>query len=271
MTERETKIFERLREHYEEALQYFPADRIVGIFVQGSQNYNLDYEKSDLDTKLIVVPTFEEIAMNRKLVSTTHVRANDEHIDFKDIRLYMDTFKKQNLNFLEILFTEFAFINPLYMPQWRRLIDAREQIAHMNPRRAVKSMKGVAMEKYHAMEKPYPSKIDIINEHGYDGKQAHHLMRVEDYIERYINGESYVSCLKPSSDKVERMMAYKRQEIPLEVARIEADRMIAHVTEMADKFCESAPEAEDPAMVKLLEEVQYEIMKIAIKEELREE
>ena len=32
-------IMVRLKEHYNEALEYFPKDRIVGIFLQGSQNH----------------------------------------------------------------------------------------------------------------------------------------------------------------------------------------------------------------------------------------
>lgn len=111
-------LFERMREHYEEALEYFDKDCIVGLFLQGSQNYGLDMPGSDVDTKLIVVPSFKDIAMNKKPISTTHVRANEEHIDWKDIRLYMQTFRKQNLNFLEILFTEYFIVNSLYAKEW---------------------------------------------------------------------------------------------------------------------------------------------------------
>ena len=32
-------IMDRVREHYNEALERFPEDRIVGIFYQGSGNY----------------------------------------------------------------------------------------------------------------------------------------------------------------------------------------------------------------------------------------
>lgn len=161
---------ERLVHHSVESELYFPSDKIVGIFLQGSQNYGLDIETSDVDTKLIVVPTFEEIAMNKKPVSTTHVRANEEHIDFKDIRLYMDTFKKQNLNFLEILFTDYKIVYPMYKKEWDRLIVAREKIARMNPYRAVKSMKGIAMEKFHALKHEYPSKVEVLARYGYDPK-----------------------------------------------------------------------------------------------------
>ena len=48
---RHDKIMKRVQEHYDEALQYFPEEQIVGVFLQGSQNYELDYEGSDVDTK----------------------------------------------------------------------------------------------------------------------------------------------------------------------------------------------------------------------------
>jgi hypothetical protein len=261
-------IMNRVREHHAEALRYFSEDRIVGIFLQGSQNYALDLPTSDVDTKLIVVPTFRDIALNKKPVSTTHVRANEEHIDFKDIRLYIDTFKKQNLNFLEILFTDYFIINPLYEEQWNRLIEAREEIAHMNPYRAVKSMKGIALEKFHAMEHPYPTKLDLIEKYGFDGKQVHHLFRVDDYLTRYINGESYKNCLKPSPELVSHMLEYKRHEIDLETARVEAKEVLNHTVKIADDFCATRVDEEDYNMVELLQDVSYNIMKIATLGEL---
>ena len=85
------------------------------------------------------------------------------YINLKDIRLYINCFEKQNLNFLEILFTPYKIVNPQYADEWAKLVLNREDIAHMNPYRAVKAMKGIAMEKFHAMEHRYPSKIDIYN------------------------------------------------------------------------------------------------------------
>ena len=254
--------------HYNEALEYCAEDRIVGIFYQGSGNYGLDCESSDVDTKLIVVPSFKDIALARKPLSTTHVRANDEHIDFKDIRLYMETFRKQNLNFLEILFTDYLRVNCAYYEQWYRLVKEREAIAHMNPYRAVKSMKGIAMEKYHAMEHPYPSKMDIIDRHGFDGKQVHHLIRVDDHLTRYIAGEPYEDCLKPTGTLVDHMMEYKRHEISLEVARTEALNVLEHTIKIADAFCANHKDEEDQRCRDLLEDVSYNIMKIAIKKEI---
>ena len=259
---------DRVREHYKEALEHFPEDRIVGIFLQGSQNYTLDLPTSDVDTKLIVVPTFEDIALARKPVSTTHIRANEEHIDFKDIRLYIETFRKQNLNFLEILFTKYKILNPLYEEEWMRLVEAREFIARMNPHRAVKSMKGIAMEKYHAMEHRYPSKIEIIDRMGYDPKQTHHLARVDNFQTRYIAGEAYEDCLLPDPVTRDFLMKIKQGEYDLTTARAIAEISINHVTKISDEFCAAHPEHENGWCRDLLQDVSYNIMRIATEQEL---
>ena len=139
----------------------------------------------------------------------------------------------------------------------------------MNPYRAVKSMMGIMYEKYHAMEHPYPSKLDIIEKYGYDGKQVSHLLRVADYLQRYINGESYKDCLIPSADLRPRIMDYKMlDKIPLEEARQEAVAVLDHMKIIAETFCANVPEEEDKEMRDLLEDVSYNIMKIAVQNEL---
>lgn len=259
-------IMDRVREHYNDALKHFPEDRIVCLIYQGSGNYGLDYEDSDVDTKLIITPTFKDIAMNNKAVSTTHIRENDEHIDFKDIRLYMQTFRKQNLNFLEILFSPYCIINPMYKSEWNRLIAAREDIAHYAPVQAIKSMKGIAKEKYFAMEHHYPSRMEWINKFSYDPKQLHHLLRVEDYIERYTSGESYESCLQARNP--EYLKAVKRGCHNLEEARELANKADKHIDEMCAKFLETCLTEVDKFVDELLDDVQYNIMKIAIQKEI---
>lgn len=266
---RDEKIIRGMLDHYSESKLYFTEDQMVGLFLQGSQNYDLDTPESDIDTKLIVLPSFKQIALAKQPVSTTHIRANNEHTDWKDIRLYIETFRKQNLNFLEILFTDYKILNKDYESYWKILECNREGIARMNPYRAIKSMQGIAREKYHAMEHRYPSKTDIIDKYGYDGKQVHHLMRVEDYMTRYIAGEKYKKCLKPTVSKVPRMMDYKAlDKIPLKEAREEARETLDRIDIMATRFCAEHEDKEDLYHRQLLEDVSYMIMESAIKREL---
>lgn len=269
MISREDKIWAGIDAHYAEALKHFPIEQIAVLALQGSQNYNLDTPDSDIDTKLIVIPTFKDICLNCKPVSTTHILDNNEHIDFKDIRLYMETFRKQNLNFLEILFTDYSIINSMYADEWGKLVSNREDIAHINPYRAVKSMKGIAMEKYHAMEHRYPSKIDLIEQYGYDPKQTSHLVRVRDYLDRYIAGLPYEECLIPSEEYITLIKDLKMRKYSLEEARAIADENIAYVSMIADNFCDKYNDEENPKMRELLEDVSYNIMRISVMEELK--
>ena len=266
-------IMARLNEHYEEAKTLIDESRIVCLCLQGSQNYGLDYAGSDIDTKLIVVPSFEDIVFNRRPMSTTHVRHNNEHIDIKDFRLYRQCFEKQNLNFLEILFTPYKIVNPQYEQWWNRLVENREAIAHYDIHRAIKSMKGIALEKYHAMEHRYPSKVDIIERYGYDSKQLHHLLRVEEYLERYINGVSYKQCLIPDAETASLLSTIKEKNdfFTLEQARYNAEMTIKHIEALCDYGLRKYPEGHDPKIDELLNEVQYDIMKFAVAYELMEE
>ena len=264
-------IMEQLNRHYQEVLTLFPEDRIVGVFLQGSQNYGLDYEGSDIDTKCIVLPTLEDLIFNRKPVSTTHVLPNEEHLDLKDVRLYFQTFRKQNLNFMEILFTKYKIVNPTYEPMWNRLIENNEQIARYNPVGAVKTMKGIALEKYHALEHRYPSKVELIDTWGYDGKQLSHLIRVDEYLARYIAGEPYADCL--ITKKPELLIAAKDMTNPkftLEEARTIAGLHLGAVTHTADNFVSAhKDEPVDWHVDVLLDDVQRDIVKLGIELEMQ--
>ena len=265
-------IMERVHEHWLEALTLFPKDRIVGIFLQGSQNYGLDYEGSDIDTKLIVVPTWEDICFNRKPVSTTHIRANDEHIDLKDIRLMFQTFRKQNLNFMEILFTKYKIINPMYEEYWAELVEYNEKIAMYDPCGAVKTMKGIAMEKYHAMEHRYPAKAEIIDAWGYDSKQLHHLFRISEFIDRYCNGmEKYADILIAKDGEwlkgIKKVSPTERPYFDLEAARVQAKHELDNVVQRAEAFCKNEIPKDEQVDV-ILDRIQEKIMRDAIMAEL---
>lgn len=263
-----TDIYMRLGQHLNESYDYFNKNQIIGIFLQGSQNYGLDLPNSDIDTKLIVAPSFRDLALNKKSVSHTHVRENEEHTDWKDIRLYMETFRKQNLNFLEILFTDFYWINPLYAEEWNRLIEERENIARMNPVRAVKSMYGLALTKYKNIERFHPTHADIFEKYQYNPKEVSHLVRIRDYLDRYIAGEEYKSCMTPKGEMFDLIMDLKLGKYSLEEVRKIADENIEHVEKISKEFIDNNEEYEDELIRRLMEDVQYNIMRISVGEEI---
>ena len=259
-------VMDRVIEHLDEAKRFFSEDSIVGIFLQGSQNYDLDYEGSDIDTKLIVCPTFKEIAFNKKPISTTHVMENNEHIDFKDIRLYINEFRKQNINFLEILFTPYCWINPKYFPYWDSLVSYRESIGRYNQYRAINAMRGMAYEKFAQMEKSMPHNAAEVEKYGYEPKQLSHIMRLNDFTERYIANMSFKSCLIPSNR--DEIMNAKLGNYSLEDARNLAREHLKHIDELCTSYCNTHEPSTNHLVDIILDSAQEDIIKIAMKTEL---
>jgi hypothetical protein len=218
--DREKFIRQRVKEHYDEACSL--GHEVVAIFLQGSQNYNCDeYSdeyQSDIDTKGITLPTLDDIVCGKSPFSHTHVCANNEHIDIKDIRVMFEMFKKQNNSYIELLFTDYYYINPKYESLFKELLGLAEAISRMHPNQALRAMAGTSMEKFKALEHPYPGTMDKIEKFGYDPKQLHHILRLNDFIKRYVaKDEPYKNLLIPKHASY--LMQVKKGLYSLEDAR----------------------------------------------------
>ena len=154
----------------------------------GSHNYNLnvnnDEYQSDIDTKVIVLPTLEELVHNTKPVSTT-IEISTGQCDIKDIRAFVPTLLKANIQFLETLMARSSWINPLYKQDFQWFIDNIESLISESKNELLKSIKGMCYEKEKALCHPYPTIKWKIDKWGYDGKQLHHIMRLKDFIDNY--------------------------------------------------------------------------------------
>ena len=200
--DRNERIMKRVQEHYDYLKN--KGYEIVFLALQGSQNYELDvYDEdymSDIDTKAVILPSFEDFVYNREPISETLILDNNEHIDVKDIRVMFEVYKKQNINYIETIFTEFKIINSKYKELAQPLFDNAEDIAHINKNQAIRCMAGMSKEKLKALKHPYPTLIEKINKYGYDPKQLHHILRMNDFIKKYaMLGKSYKECLIPDN------------------------------------------------------------------------
>ena len=253
-------IMHRVSEHLEAVLE--TGHDWVGIFLQGSQNYGLDYEGSDIDTKAILLPSFEDFVLNAKPISTTHVMENNEHCDFKDIRLMFETIKKQNVNFVEILFTPWMILNPKYEDLFRPVLENRERIARYNNYAGVNCIVGMALEKQKAMEHPYPTILDKIEKYGYDPKQLHHAVRMRDFLERYIAGVSYEDCLTPRSEAMrQHLMWLKFGNLLLQEARELMEYTVSTMRSEKERYMQTHPVVIDREADQILKTATVEILK----------
>lgn len=274
MLDREQYIAEGLVRHVAEFEKCYPDLEMFALVLQGSQNYGLDIYtedyKSDIDTKVLVIPSLKDVVMNKKPISTTHVLSNNEHLDIKDIRLYFDNFKKQNINFVEILFSDYNIVNKAYSDLWLELVQGRELIAHYNENQALRCMAGMSMEKKKALCHPYPSLIDKIEKYGYDGKQLHHIIRMFDFITCYALGGSFEKCLHYLPHK-EEMMKAKLNEYSLDEALSMANSFDFLTNEIKRVQLEARPQDQvNKDAIDLLNKIQYNVIKRKLKKDLLE-
>lgn len=239
------KIMARMREHLVPVLEHCRGGW-VGLFLQGSQNYNLDYEGSDIDTKAIMLPSFSDFVLNAKPLSTTHIMENNEHVDFKDIRLMFDCIKKQNVNFVEILFTPYSIINPEYADLFQPVLDAREEIARYNN---------------------YPATMDKIEAFGYDPKQLHHALRLREFMTRYEAGEPYADCL--ISNQCDYLKEVKRGCYSLKEARALMSTAIQSMTEDKKRYMDTVPVSINQHANEVLQKATVEILKRSFLKEIQ--
>lgn len=190
------KIRVRLQEDYEflSNLGY----NVLGVFLYGSQNYEMDTENSDIDTKAIIIPNFEDL-ISRKEVSKTYNKPDGSFLDVKDIYSMFNMIKKQGINFVEILYTDYKLINPNFSMKWNQMIESnRDDIARFNPFATMKAIQGTLKRMNNIFDNPNSEhgKEDC-EKYGYCRKDFYNVKRLSEFARRYYDlFERYVYELK---------------------------------------------------------------------------
>lgn len=191
-----------IKEHKKAILKEYAEDQLLGVFLYGSQNYGIATENSDVDTKAIIIPSIEDLCL-KKPVSREIKFDNEEHCEIKDIREMIKMFKKQNINFIEILYTDYCLINPKYNRIWREyFINKREYISHISKRQTVMSICGQA--------------IHTLNQNKTDGKKYANGLRLYHFLISYLSDSSYKYCINIELQEKglsEKLIAYKQNKI----------------------------------------------------------
>lgn len=209
MNNREKRIMEHVRAHYERACDHYGVDNVLGVFLYGSQNYNCDLEDSDIDTKCILISDLYHLALHP--YKTNHLNIYGEGAEEPEvcecmtIQHMVANWKKQNPNFLEIMFTQYSIINPIYYDEWTRFLveeNYRELIARYDVRAGILSVAHQA--------------IHTIHQNPMDGKKIGNGVRLVRLLENYTMGVDYAHCLSWQVDSamIREFKSGKREVLP---------------------------------------------------------
>lgn len=233
-------------------------------------NYNLWDEESDVDTKLLMIPTAYDLFLDKKHLNKVEIMDNDEHCTVKDFRDYFKILHKANINFLEILCTEYYVVNPQYKIYWEYLRKHCDDIANLNPQKLIFSSLGMAMEKAKKICHDSPANHELIEKYGYVAKELQHIMRLYLFVKRYlVDGapfsraiwvDRYDSFGKESMYRDE-MMDIKRYRTVFapEDAKLKAENYVMKMDELIENNSKFIPEPSKDA-ADVLESTQFAIM-----------
>jgi len=263
----EERVYAEIKKTYDILLE---KHNIVYLGLYGSQNYNLHTEQSDIDLKAIVLPSFDDFVANRKPISKTITLESGGQCDVKDIRLMFDCFKKQNVNFIELLFTKYFMLNPEYATEFLPMLLNREKIARYNQVASINCMVGMAYEKRKALCHPYPTIKDKIDKYGYDGKQIHHIFRLQELMGRYMNDIPYSDCLISKNPEFLINVKNDNEYFSLETAKCTADALCDSMSKAKEKYFAENELFIDTRVEEIMHEVTLRIFKKSFRKEIME-
>lgn len=189
-------VKEAMDRHLKRVQEVLP-NEIVGVFLVGSQNYHLNTPESDVDTRVLVLPTFEQIALNKEPISKELSFEDGGKCVVRDVRLVFHEFLKQNPNCLEILCTSYYILNEKYAGDFYPVLQHADQIARYAPYTFCRSLYGMISSNENRLSRTIATAYRC-------GLKAPELIkplvgicRLVDMFDSYVNGRPFSSCLTP--------------------------------------------------------------------------
>lgn len=247
--------------------------KVAYICIYGSQNYGLELDsdeyQSDIDMKAIIVSTLDDLVENSKPISTT-IETEWGQCDLKDIRPYFQTLLKANPAYIETLFTDYYIVDDNFKEEFDQIFKLRENLVHTLRLQFIRAMYGMMCEKEKALCHPYPTIAHKIEKYGYDGKQAHHILRLWIMMEDYFGKNIPLSqCFYPSHSK-EELIDLKLNKPSLDGTKSEVKVIMDKAKEFKNAVLESMDESKiDYSIKNEFTKLSQQVIKNKIIEECR--
>ncbi len=203
-------------------------NEFVFFFVQGSQNYNLDYDKSDIDVKAFVIPTLDDLYFSNRVSKTIATPYGQASIH--DIRMLPGLLSKMNPTYIEFFFAcEFVFASKdkeskikQAMPTLFSLHDSFNKLYADKKNTFLSAILGTILKKADEAYHPTEIRKPVIEKYGYDIKSVSHAFRLK-YLYDFVSEndgdvyENFLSVLRNENPSVkDELMKIKLGEIPLQ-------------------------------------------------------
>lgn len=158
----------------------YPDYDVLGAFLYGSQNYNLDTDDSDVDSIIVLVPSIKALLCEKE-VSTTY-EMEDHHIVVKDLKAFNKNLLTLSPMAVEPLFSQWTWINDKYKYTYLKFyLNNAQKIAMLCP--------AILYDRVRAMIKSMTRKESLT------GKQYVHCKRLIRLLQKLAAGKSYEEAM----------------------------------------------------------------------------
>ena len=168
------------------------AQELFFTALQGSQNYNLDDELSDVDTVSLMIPSFDQLVLDINVAKrTSSIHSSDGIATIKDFRAVFHTFINGAMNVYQILYTPYVSVNEKYRKHFDYLRSMADDITLNNQRNIIYSTLGVIRSNLASITR-VGERILSLDELG---KRFAMSFYYREFIERFMDGESFGSAM----------------------------------------------------------------------------
>jgi predicted nucleotidyltransferase len=181
--------------------------------VVGSHNYNLNTPESDIDYKIFVCPTFDDLYHNNQFSASKLTDAAD--YDVHDIRKLDSLWWKSNINFIEVLYSQKVKINEELSEPTKRILQGifnlKSEIVTMNLPYLYDACVGMHHNKMKLIDKGTEGTQHLVDKFGIDTKQCLHAYRVLDFLRRFADTDfrDFQKAIWHEDDSVKKWLFLK--------------------------------------------------------------
>lgn len=203
---------------------------IIGTFLYGSQNYNIDTEESDVDSIALFCPSEDYAILNPAI--NWEIETEYGKVAIKDIRKFVGEILKQNPNSLEILFTNYKIRNFYFDAFLTFLYAKRDELVRLDRRKMLFSSAQIG--------------LNFLKRKPFKGKYLANAIRMLHFAENYFNDLSFEDCLKVNYEYTRDLI------IKLKVGKEKVDNDLINAVEqrLNNIFKEDIPTANSEEILK---------------------
>ena len=168
-------------------------------------------------------------------------------------------YKKQNINFIETLFTNYYILNPIYEDIFASLMN-NENIPRYDEEATLYCVKGMIETNYRQLAGTRVQRPEIVEKFGYNPKKLDNILRLQEFAQSYINGASYLECIRSIYPEYHKKI--KREKIDdIKLVYNLAENAQSSTNQLINNYFASHKLIKNKEVEKLLDETQYKLIK----------